>query len=211
MRASLPLILVLLGCSGSDPGPLTEEQDSSATVDDTAVAKDDTSAPTDSVVAETSVVDSTAMTETSTADSMTTMETAADTAGLRRGQCVTNAHCASGECRANAPGGICACGAGKGCPSSDFSCNMMFGACVLDCKVDGDCIPGMRCTTSGCALKSCMSDGDCVATTVCRVLGSGTNKYCQRKLCPDGTGCPVGTTCMTSAEGKSCIEDSLKF
>jgi hypothetical protein len=46
---------------------------------------------------------------------------------------------------------------------------------------------------------------------VCRVLGTGSSKYCQRKLCPDGTGCPTGTTCLTSAEGKSCVENSLTF
>jgi len=178
---------------------------------------------TDAVVAETAVVDTAVTSETSEPDTAIATDTfvadtivavdsrpeaPADTASLKRGQCYLNSHCPSGECRSNAPGGICACSGA--CSSSDFSCGS-FGACVLDCTTDADCISGMRCTTSGCGLRTCASDTDCPSTTVCRVLGTGSNKYCQRKLCPDGTGCPAGTTCLTSAEGKSCVEDFLKF
>ena len=120
------------------------------------------------------------------------------------------AQCPSGDCRSNAPGGICGCGGATACSSKDFDCGG-FAACVLDCKTDTDCFTGMRCTTSGCALKPCTADGECPSITVCRPLGTGTSKYCQRKLCPDGTGCPSGTTCLTSAEGKSCVEDYLTF
>ncbi len=222
MRA-IVLTVLWLGCGGSEDSPGVVEADSA--VVDSAVADSsgsESSSPEDTLVvdsataADTMALVDTAM-ESSTVDSAVA-ETLADTAsamdaaGKKQGQCYTNAQCPSGTCRANAPGGICTCSATMACSSpATFDCNTMFGACVLDCKVDADCIAGMQCTTSGCALKPCTNDASCASTTVCRALGGGSSKYCQRKLCPDGTGCPTGTTCLTSAEAKSCVEDALKF
>lgn len=209
------IAIFLLGCGGSEGSPavVTETDTGATVVQDSSTPPGDSSAPVDSTAPiDTSTAADTAVVVADTG--MAVADTAPapmDAAGLKQGQCYTSSQCPSGVCRANAPGGICTCGGGKTCSSSTFDCNMSFGACVLDCTSDADCISGMQCTTSGCGLKGCMKDADCVATTVCRPLGTSTNKYCQRKLCPDGTGCPAGTTCLTSAEGRSCVETFLKF
>lgn len=216
---SFVLAAALVGCGSDDSGapPASDATASDTNAVDTAVPVDTAVAPmdtlddaTDTTPAPDTATSDTA-TDTTTADTATAdTSTPTDSGATKRGQCYLNSHCPSGDCRANAPGGICGCTSSSGCSSSSFSCGS-FAACVLDCATDADCITGMRCTTSGCALRTCTNDASCPATTVCRVLGTGSSKYCQRKLCPDGTGCPTGTTCRDSAEGKSCVEDYLTF
>jgi hypothetical protein len=133
---------------------------------------------------------------------------------LTRGQCYANAQCPSGECRADAPGGICGCGGGtSSCSSTTYACSGV--TCALDCTTSLDCAAGMRCGSGGaCLLKTCASDGECPSTTVCRPLGMGGTSYCLRKLCGDpAVTCPSGTTCRAApvAGGKACVEDGLAF
>ena len=124
------------------------------------------------------------------------------------GQCWLTSQCPqanpSASCNADAPLGICGCGADTAYCNAGWDDECVFGSCVRTCSVDGDCGPSRTCTLTGrCAIKSCSQPSDCSPLHTCR----GT--LCGRVQCPNGQGdCPANTTCRTTSGGKLCVENA---
>lgn len=126
------------------------------------------------------------------------------------GQCIQNSDCPLmigldfRECRAGAPGGICACSASMegDCPG-ESECDEGFGVCVTTCPggTDEECPPGMSCSAGRCGMMQCVSG-------VCPVAMFGCDDdfspaRCSRVPCDEG--CPADTTCVSNL----CIENRM--
>jgi hypothetical protein len=130
-----------------------------------------------------------------------------------KGQCFTDSHCRTRDCRADVPGGTCGL-----CTDREALCATGFArcrvdACVKTCEGSQDCLSGMACVDGICGARGCRTDADCPSFTECRSLSNNPQspRSCYRIRCPNGDECTVGTTCRTTSRGRLCVEDHLEF
>jgi len=125
------------------------------------------------------------------------------------GHCSQNSDCASSDCFAAAPGGLCTqdCSKGQTCPANS-ACqpldNNAYSVCLPNCTGNSDCRNGYTCTSGQCQ-PACSSNGDCLSSQSCNMTtGLCTSSTgCQSNSdCPTNQVCDIGTgTCSTPSTG----------
>lgn len=106
--------------------------------------------------------------------------------------CPTGQSCESRVCRANDSG----CAAGERCDRVTLDC-------YASCRSARDCGSNERCVGDRCEpLPPCDSDADCPLPRVCRVDPLTQQGTCVAG-CSDDTGCPLGTRCVATDEGRT--------